>query len=67
MGVVSGQTIGMALRYALFISEEHWVIGDCSISTRLAHVVRYERPADSWILKQYLEEWHQPGVSTGSI
>ena len=30
VGVVSGQTIGMALRYGILIREEHWAIVDCS-------------------------------------
>src|SRR5579864_9116119 len=42
LGVVSGKTIGMALRYGIFIREEHW--GDRRLLTHeLAHVAQYER------------------------
>jgi hypothetical protein len=44
LGVVSGQTIGMALRYGIFIRQEHW--GDRRLLVHeLAHVVQYERLA----------------------
>ena len=67
LGLVSGQTIGMALRYGVFIHEEHW--GDRRlIAHELAHVAQYERLGGfRGFLKQYLEECHNPGYPLGEL
>ena len=67
LGVVSGQTIGMALRYGIFIREEHW--GDRRLLVHeLAHVAQYERLGGfRGFLKQYLEECLDPGYPFGNL
>ena len=67
LGVVSGQTIGMTLRYGIFIREEHW--GDRRLLTHeLAHVAQYERLGGfRGFLKQYLEECVNPGYPLGDL
>jgi hypothetical protein len=67
LGVVSGQTIGMALRYGIFIREEHW--GDRRLLTHeLAHVAQYERLGGfREFLEQYLEECINPGYPLGGL
>ncbi len=67
LGVVSGQTIGMALRYGIFIREENW--GDRRLlAHELAHVAQYERFGGfRGFLKQYLEECINPGYSLGDL
>jgi len=67
LGVVSGQTIGMALRYGIFIREEHW--GDRRLlAHELAHVAQYERLGGfRGFLKQYLEECINPGYPLGDL
>ena len=67
LGVVSGQTIGMALRYGIFIREEHW--GDQRLLVHeLAHVTQYERLRGfRGFLKQYLEECINPGYPLGNL
>jgi hypothetical protein len=65
--VVSGQTIGMALRYGIFIREDHW--GDSRLLVHeLAHVAQYERLGGfRGFLKQYLEECINPGYPLGDL
>ncbi|HLH53549.1 MAG TPA: hypothetical protein VKY92_08030 [Verrucomicrobiae bacterium] len=67
LGVVSGQTIGMTLRYGIFVREEHW--GDRRLLTHeLAHVAQYERLGGiRGFLKQYLEESINPGYPLGDL
>ena len=67
LGVVSGQTIGMTLRYGIFIREEHW--GDRRLLTHeLAHVAQYERLGGvHGFLKQYLAECISPGYPLGVL
>ena len=67
LGVVSGQTIGMALRYGIFIREEHW--GDRRLlAHELAHVAQYERLGGfHGFLKQYLQECINPGYPLGDL
>ncbi len=67
LGVVSGQTIGMALRYGIFIREENW--GDRRLLTHeLAHVAQYERLGGfRGFLRQYLEECLHPGYPLGDL
>ena len=67
LGVVSGQTIGMALRYGIFIREEHW--GDRRLlAHELAHVAQYERLGGfHGFLKQYLPECINPGYPLGDL
>jgi hypothetical protein len=67
VGVVSGQTIGMALRYGIFIREEHW--GDRRLLTHeLAHVAQYERLGGfHGFMKQYLEECINSGYPLGDL
>lgn len=67
LGVVSAQTIGMTLRYGIFIREDHW--GDRRLLVHeLAHVAQYER-LDGFrgFLKQYLEECINPGYPLGDL
>jgi len=67
LGVVSGQTIGMALRYGIFIREDHW--GDRRLLVHeLAHVAQYERLGGfRGFLKQDLEECINPGYPLGDL
>ena len=67
VGIVSGQTIGMALRYGILIREEHW--GDRRLLIHeLAHVAQYERLGGfRGFLKQYLEECINPGYPLGEL
>jgi hypothetical protein len=67
LGIVSGQTIGMALRYGIFIREEHW--GDRRLlAHELAHVAQYERLGGfHGFLKQYLHECINPGYPLGDL
>ena len=67
LGIVSGQTIGMALRYGIFIREEHW--GDRRLlAHELAHVAQYERLGGlHGFLKQYLQECINPGYPLGDL
>ena len=67
LGVVSGQTIGMALRYGILIREEHW--GDRRLLIHeLAHVAQYERLGGfREFLKQYLEECINLGYPLGDL
>lgn len=67
LGVVSGQTIGMAVRYGIFVREEHW--GDRRLlAHELAHVAQYERLGGfRGFLKQYLEECINPGYPLGDL
>jgi hypothetical protein len=67
LGVVSGQTIGMTLRYGIFIREEHW--GDRRLlAHELAHVAQYERLGGfRGFLKPYLEECINPGYPLGDL
>jgi len=67
LGFVSSQTIGMALRYGIFIREEHW--GDRRLLVHeLVHVVQYERMGGfRGFLKQYLQECINPGYPLGDL
>ncbi len=61
LGFVSSQTIGMTLRYGIFIQADHW--GDRRLLTHeLAHVAQYERFGSfRRFLYQYLQECINPG------
>lgn len=67
LGVVSGQTIGMTLRYGIFIREDHW--GERRLLVHeLAHVAQYERLGGfRGFLSQYLEECIHPGYPLGDL
>lgn len=67
LGVVSGQTIGMTLRYGIFIREDHW--GDNRLIVHeLAHVAQYERFGGFHpFLKRYLHECINPGYPFGPL
>jgi hypothetical protein len=67
LGVVSDQTIGMTLRYGIFIQEDHW--GDRRLLVHeLAHVAQYERMGGfHGFLKQYLGECINPGYPLGEL
>ncbi len=67
LGVVSGHTIGMALRYGIYIREDHW--GDRRLLVHeLAHVAQYERMGGfRAFLAQYLEECISPGYPLGDL
>ena len=67
LGVVSDRTIGMTLRYGIFIREDHW--GDRRLLVHeLAHVVQYERMGGfRRFLRQYLQECINPGYPLGAL
>ena len=67
LGVVSGQTIGMTLRYGIFVRDDHW--GDRRLLIHeLAHVAQYERFGGfRAFLKQYLHECINPGYPLGQL
>ena len=66
-GLVSRQTIGMTLRYGIFIREDNW--GDRRLVVHeLAHVVQYERMGGfRRFLWQYLQECINPGYPFGAL
>lgn len=67
LGIVSGQTIGMTLRYGIFIQTQHW--GDRRLLVHeLAHVAQYERFGGfRSFLFQYLQECINPGYPLGHL
>jgi hypothetical protein len=67
LGLVSDTTIGMTLRYGIFIRQDNW--GDSRLLVHeLAHVVQYERLGGfRGFLKQYLEECINPGYPFGAL
>lgn len=67
LGIASGQTIGMTLRYGIFIREGHW--GDHRLLVHeLVHVAQYERMGGfRGFLKQYLAECINPGYPFGEL
>ena len=67
LGFVSSQTIGMTLRYGIFIQTEYW--GDRRLLVHeLAHVAQYERFGGfRRFLFQYLQECINPGYPLGHL
>ena len=67
LGFVSSQTIGMTLRYGIFIQTDHW--GDRRLLIHeLAHVAQYERLGGfRRFLFQYLQECINPGYPLGEL
>ena len=67
LGVVSGQTIGMTLRYGIFVRDDH--CGDRRLLIHeLAHVAQYERFGGfRAFLNQYLHECINPGYPLGQL
>jgi len=67
LGINSGQTIGMTLRYGIFIREDHW--GERRLLVHeLAHVAQYERMGGfRGFLRQYLQECIHPGYPFGDL
>ncbi len=67
LGFVSSQTIGMTLRYGIFIQADHW--GDRRLLIHeLAHVAQYERFGGfPRFLFQYLRECINPGYPLGDL
>jgi hypothetical protein len=67
LGIVSSQTTGMALRYGIYIREDHW--GDRRLLVHeLAHVAQYERMGGfRRFLTQYLQECTNPGYPFGEL
>ncbi len=67
LGFVSSQTIGMTLRYGIFIQRDHW--GDRRLLVHeLAHVAQYERFGGfRRFLFQYLQECIDPGYPLGDL
>lgn len=67
LGVVSDQTIGMTLRYGIFIRDDHWADPRLLIH-ELGHVIQYERFGGFRpFLKQYLHECLNPGYPLGQL
>lgn len=67
LGFVSSQTIGMTLRYGIFIQKDHW--GDRRLLVHeLVHVAQYERFGGfRKFLVQYLQECINPGYPHGDL
>jgi len=67
LGLVSSQTIGMTLRYGIFIQRDHW--GDRRLLVHeLAHVAQYERFGGfRSFLYRYLQECINPGYPLGDL
>ena len=67
LGFVSSQTIGMTLRYGIFIQADHW--GDRRLLVHeLAHVAQYERFGGfRRFLFRYLQECINPGYPLGDL
>lgn len=67
LGIVSDRTIGMTLRYGIFIREDEW--GNLRLLVHeLAHVAQYERMGGFYgFLRQYLEECVNPGYPFGEL
>ncbi len=67
LGIVSGQTIGLTLRYGIFIHTHNW--GDRRLLVHeLAHVAQYERCGGfRSFLFQYLQECINPGYPLGGL
>jgi hypothetical protein len=67
LGVVSDQTLGMTLRYGIFIRDDHW--GERRLLVHeLVHVAQYERMGGfSPFLSQYLQECINPGYPLGEL
>lgn len=67
LGFVSDATIGMTLRYGIFIQAEHW--GERGLLVHeLAHVGQYERLGGfRGFLSRYLSECIQPGYPLGEL
>ena len=67
LGFISPQTIGMTLRYGIYIREGHW--GDRRLLVHeLAHVAQYERMGGFWgFLGPYLQECINPGYPLGEL
>jgi hypothetical protein len=67
LGFVSSHTIGMTLRYGIFIQTDHW--GDRRLLVHeLAHIAQYERFGGfRRFLFQYLQECINPGYPMGDL
>ena len=67
LGFVSSQTIGMTLRYGIFIQADHW--GDRRLLVHeLAHVAQYEHFGGfRRFLFRYLQECINPGYPLGDL
>jgi len=67
LGLVSGQTVGMTLRYGIFIRDDHWRDRRLLVH-ELAHVAQYERMGGfRRFLAQYLKECINPGYPFGEL
>lgn len=67
LGVVSAHTIGMTLRYGIYIREDHW--GDRRLLLHeLVHIAQYKRLGGfRAFLAQYLQECISPGYPLGDL
>ena len=67
VGLSPSQTLGMTLKYGIFIRATHW--GDRQLLVHeLAHVVQYERMGGFYrFLRQYLRECANPGYPFGDL
>ena len=67
VGLDSSQTIGMTLRYGIFIQESYWEDRRLLVH-ELAHVVQYERLGGFYgFLRLYLRECINPGYPLGDL
>lgn len=67
LGLISSQTIGMTLRYGIFILADHWEDRRLLLH-ELAHVAQYERLGGfRRFLSQYLRECISPGYPLGDL
>ncbi len=67
LGFVSSKTIGMTLRYGIFIQAHHWIDRRLLLH-ELAHVAQYERFGGfRRFLCQYLQECINPGYPLGDL
>jgi hypothetical protein len=66
-GFLPTETVGMTLRYGIFIRSDHWINGRLLVH-ELAHVVQYERLGGFWaFLRQYLNECIRLGYPLGPL
>lgn len=67
LGILSGQTAGMSLRYGIFVRAEHWG-SRCLVIHEMVHTAQYERLGGIRpFLRAYLSECIDPGYPLGPL